>query len=205
MNDTKAIAENAIEETEKLLGGFKKGDLTILAGRPEMGTTTLAKGIATYLSKKRNIITNIFLANKSEVHSVANVISAANDLFKNKQTSFFVVDRLQLLSEEQSPNKFEKIVSSIKSFAKNTNVHVLLVSRLPKQLEERTEKIPELNDLESYGAIQQFADNVLFLYRWDYYGLSRDIFDNDRTGQTQIIVAKNKNGEIGDVIYNWRE
>jgi replicative DNA helicase len=55
---------------------------------------------------------------------------------------------------------------------------------------------PQLSDLRESGSIEQDADMVIFIHRYDYQGLNED--PND-VGKTQIIIAKHRNGAIADV------
>ena len=54
-----------------------------------------------------------------------------------------------------------------------------------------------LSDLRDSGSIEQDADMVIFLSR-DYYGN-----DPDRANLVDVIVAKNRHGELGTVQMSW--
>lgn len=56
-----------------------------------------------------------------------------------------------------------------------------------------------LADLRESGSIEQDADIVLFIHRPDYYGVSEDEEGNDVRGITKIIVAKHRNGAVGEI------
>ena len=60
---------------------------------------------------------------------------------------------------------------------------------------------PQLSDLRESGSIEQDADMVIFIHRYDYQGLNED--PND-VGKTQIIIAKHRNGAIADVDMRFR-
>ena len=55
-----------------------------------------------------------------------------------------------------------------------------------------------LSDLRESGAIEQDADEVLFLYRDEYYNP-----ESEDKGIAEVIVAKNRHGEIGPVKLQW--
>jgi replicative DNA helicase len=89
-------------------------------------------------------------------------------------------------------------------------VPVLALSQLSRAVETRDEKRPQLSDLRESGQLEQDADTVLFCYRGEYY-LERekpeaedldlmaswqDGMDKAR-GRLEIIVAKQRQGEIG--------
>lgn len=53
-----ALLETGFCDLDKLIGGFRKGDLIILAGRPSMGKTALALNMANQFAQKHTIAFN---------------------------------------------------------------------------------------------------------------------------------------------------
>ena len=49
------------------------------------------------------------------------------------------------------------------------------------------------------GAIEQDADIVTFIYRPEYYKIYEWENSDDSRGQAEIIIAKHRNGPIGNV------
>ena len=116
-----------------------------------------------------------------------------------------IVDYLQLMQGsgygkggDSRVNVVSDISRSMKIMAKELNVPVVCLSQLSRGPEGRQDKRPMLSDLRESGAIEQDADEVLFLYRDEYY--------NDNTedkGIAECIVAKNRHGEVGTVKLQW--
>ncbi|MBR3076951.1 MAG: replicative DNA helicase [Oscillospiraceae bacterium] len=117
-----------------------------------------------------------------------------------------IVDYLQLMtradkdsrSAENRVNVVAEISRALKIMAKDLNVPVICLSQLSRAAEGRTDKRPLLSDLRESGAIEQDADQVIMLYRDDYY--------NPNTAERNIcecIVAKNRRGEPGTVKVQW--
>jgi replicative DNA helicase len=95
------------------------------------------------------------------------------------------------------------ISRTLKATAKEMNVPIIALSQLSRQSENRvgSNRRPQLSDLRESGSIEQDADMVVFIHRYDYQGLS----DNpDDIGRTQIIIAKHRNGAIADVDMKFR-
>ena len=117
-----------------------------------------------------------------------------------------IIDYLQLMTSaggrSYSGENRQQVVSdisrSLKIMAKELNVPVLCLSQLSRANESRSDKRPMLSDLRESGAIEQDADEVLFLYREDYYNK-----DTEKQNTAECIVAKNRHGETGTVELQW--
>lgn len=108
-----------------------------------------------------------------------------------------IVDYLQLMRQENPRgNRVQEIglmTRGLKTLAKELGVPVIALSQLSRQLEQRSDKRPQLSDLRESGAIEQDADMVLFLHRPGYYDKDVD------PSETELSVAKHRNGRIGIV------
>ena len=134
--------------------------------------------------------------------------SKVKRLVKQKGVKLVVVDYLQLM---QGPAELrgmrEQEVAAIsrmlKATAKELNVPIIALSQLSRNAENRQggNRRPQLSDLRESGSIEQDADMVVFIHRFDYQGLSENAED---VGRTQIIIAKHRNGAIADVDMKFR-
>jgi replicative DNA helicase len=108
------------------------------------------------------------------------------------------VDYVQLMQSVQKSASREQEVSEIsrglKAIAKDHELAVVALSQLNRAVETRHErnKRPMLSDLRESGALEQDADNIIFIYRDEYY-----YPETDSPGIAELIVAKQRNGPIG--------
>lgn len=104
-----------------------------------------------------------------------------------------IVDYLQLMSGdgENRNSEIEAISRGLKALAKELDICVIALSQLNRQVEQRTNKRPNLSDLRDSGAIEQDADMVLFLYP------ARDLPSGHKL--IGLVVAKNRQGRQCDI------
>lgn len=111
-----------------------------------------------------------------------------------------VVDYLQLMSGasrsygDNRVQEISEISRGLKALARELNVPVLALSQLSRNVEQRSPKIPQLQDLRESGSIEQDADVVMFIYREDYYEP-----DTERKHITDIFISKHRNGPTGKI------
>lgn len=115
-----------------------------------------------------------------------------------------IIDYLQLMTSatgkvtENRVTAVGEISRSLKIMAKELNVPVICLSQLSRANESRADKRPMLSDLRESGSIEQDADEVIFIYRDDYYNP-----DTEEKNVAELIVAKNRHGETGTVKVQW--
>jgi replicative DNA helicase len=127
--------------------------------------------------------------------------------------SLIIVDYLQLVHggagtrAENRQQEISDISRSLKALAKELSVPVIALSQLSRAVETRPDKKkrPILADLRESGAIEQDADLVLFIYREEVYDPCRcpregECICGKRKGTAEIIIGKQRNGPIGDVL-----
>lgn len=117
-----------------------------------------------------------------------------------------VVDYIQLMEnggKKMADNRQQEVSAisrQLKIMAKEFNVPLIALSQLSRGVESRADKTPMLSDLRESGSLEQDADIVAFLNRENY----QDTEDTSDGVETQVIIRKHRNGELG-IVKLWFE
>lgn len=120
-----------------------------------------------------------------------------------RRIGWVIVDYLQLMVAPSMDTREQQVAAisrGLKAIAREFEVPLIALSQLSRAVEQRAEKIPQLSDLRESGSIEQEADIVMFLYRDEYYNKT-----TSRPGITDLIVAKQRDGEVGTVELRWNK
>ncbi|WP_317993039.1 replicative DNA helicase [Bartonella gliris] len=149
--------------------------------------------------------------------SITQLAARARRLKRQHGLDVLIIDYIQLMtsnSKRSSENRVQEITeitTGLKALAKELNIPIIALSQLSRQVENRTDKRPQLSDLRESGSIEQDADIVLFVYREEYYlkneepkigTLEYEKWQNtmdNAFGKADVIVAKQRHGPTGTV------
>lgn len=112
-----------------------------------------------------------------------------------------IVDYLQLMmsdtkriSNSNREQEVARISRGLKQIAMDLHIPVIALSQLSRNVESRADKHPILSDLRESGAIEQDADNVLFLHREREEGKEQ---------YADLDIAKQRGGQTGRIKLYW--
>jgi replicative DNA helicase len=113
------------------------------------------------------------------------------------------IDYLQLMSgdDERRGNReqeISKISRGLKALGKELHVPIIALSQLSREPEKRKGELrmPQLSDLRESGAIEQDADEVIFMYRPEYYDTNSNELGESTRGETHLKIAKHRSGKL---------
>ena len=98
-------------------------------------------------------------------------------------------------SERYTTQSQNHIAKSLKELAVFLEIPVIVLTQLSRDVELRGgDKRPLLSDLQQSEALENCADNIIFIYRPEYYGMEEDEYGKSTMGSAELILSKHKNG-----------
>jgi replicative DNA helicase len=149
--------------------------------------------------------------------SIAQLAARARRLKRQKGLDLIVIDYIQLMqgstrrAMEGRVHEVTEITTNLKALAKELNVPILALSQLSRQVESREDKHPQLSDLRESGSIEQDADVVMFVYREEYYLVTKEpragTAEHEKWrsemdavyGKAELIIGKQRHGPTATV------
>ncbi len=122
----------------------------------------------------------------------------ARRMRSHHKVEIIFIDYLTLVqAENQELPRHEQIAEisrSLKALARELDIPVVALSQVRRETEGKT---PTLADIRESGSIEQDADVVMFLHR--ERGTERENMDIQSQIETQLVVAKQRNGPVGTI------
>ena len=218
--------KTSLENLDEIIKGLNSSSLNVIAGRPNMGKSSLAFNIAVNLAKK--IPVAIFSLEMSKEYVLNNIIDSSlvntqiiiddtpsisiteiqekcRRLKAEKNIGLVIIDYLQLISTDDETNREQELSSIsqvLKKLAEELNIPVLVTSQLSKEPDIRfkagQDTRPTLKDFGYSSGIIKYADTIMLLYKDDYY-----YQNSDKKNVLEINVAKSKNGRLGTIVIDY--
>lgn len=139
--------------------------------------------------------------------SITELRTKALRLKREHDIQLIIIDYLQLMNASgwkfnSRQEEISMISRHLKGLAKELDIPIIALSQLNRNVEGREGyegKRPQLSDLRESGSIEQDADIVCMIHRPEVYHIYEDDHKNDLHGVAEIIIAKHRNGGVGDV------
>jgi len=164
------------------------------------------------------ILENVPLSENDKIHFIsktktskfdtAHIYSETYQMLERHGLSLVVIDSLGLMEDNEGHNRNESLgycSRRLKLMSEEFNIPVILLHHTrSKGMADRRNKRPMLTDLYESGHVDQHSDDVLFLYRDDYYYRHIDDWLRDFPGKdypkgiVELILSKHRQGDTGD-------
>jgi len=176
------------------------------------GKTTNAEYLTMQKAVENIGKSKIFIEDKTSIN-IRDIRTRANLLKKKHNIGYIVIDYLQLMTglnrnSQNREQEISEISRGLKCLAKELEIPVIALSQLSREVEKRPDKMPQLSDLRESGAIEQDADNVLFLMRPEYYKMTEDVniagVEYSVNGLCIASIAKNRHGPTKNIPLSFR-
>lgn len=161
---------------------------------------------ALYLTRLKIDNYDLYL-DDSTVTDISEIMAQCRELKRNKKLDMVVVDYLQLIGKRNANNNASRaelvggISRSLKILAMELDIPVIALSQLNRESIKR--EVPNLADLRESGSIEQDADIVLFLHKASKD--SDNLESKARSHRVELIIAKNRQGEVGNLNLTFQE
>ncbi|MBR5984148.1 MAG: AAA family ATPase [Bacteroidales bacterium] len=173
---------------------IKKGQISIIAGRPSTGKTSLAISICINLAQngEKTLFVSLELSaeqikerffNNDKIKDLEKCIkiddtrdmSTKRDIsinylrseIESTKANYVIIDYIQLMSSDK--NELKKIFTELTRIASDNNVSILLLSQLSRHVEETNP--PTLKDLLFLQECNFEGIDVVFINQYDKSGL----------------------------------
>ena len=209
--------KKSFESLDEIIKGLHNSSLNVIAGRPNMGKSSLAVNIAVNVAKKEKVPVLVFSLEMSKEYiyniidnsdtellvddtpsiSITEIKKRCGELKTENNIGLVVIDYLQLVSVDNETNRKQEL-STISRFLKNLaeelDIPILVTSQLSKEPERRYKEgqypRPTLKDFGYSSDIIKCADTIMLLYRDDYYNKN-----SDKKHTLEINIAKSMYGK----------
>jgi replicative DNA helicase len=169
-----------------------------MAGMSGIPLNCLRKGLlsprmhADLMNTARDMQTQKLYLGDSPNMSIGDLISEARILKKRERIDILLVDYLGLITMRSKAPRWEafsEISQRLKSLARELGIPLVVLAQIRREAQD---KRPTLADLRETGSIEQDADVICFLHREGQPS-------QDGRDKIELILAKQRNGEVGTV------
>jgi replicative DNA helicase len=189
----------------------------MLCSRGEIKGTKFRSGLLTADDKRELMEASAALSqaalfvDDTPSRNLTEIAATARRLKRKHHLGLIVIDYLQLIEpdnvKDPRQEQVARMARRLKTMARELKIPVLCLAQLNRQAEQqRGDHRPRLSHLRESGAIEQDADVVMFVHREEYYLTPEERQSEEKhhlKGQAEIIVAKQRNGPVGEVTLHW--
>ena len=151
---------------------------------------------------------------------IATLLTRARDLHRRHGIALLCIDYMQLIAgfdarakDANRQRELSQITSALKALAKELHIPIIALAQVSRDVDKRPDRRPMKADLRESGSLEQDADQILFIYRHEYYLAQEKPLDRAGAdalakweremraceGVAEIIIDKQRHGPTGTV------
>ena len=147
--------------------------------------------------------------NITVIDNIKDIDDIVKECLNLKELSLIAIDHLQAITTnkykekeftgyyEDEIDKYSYIVDSLKELSIDQNIPIIILSQLPRTVEEKKEINPNLNDLNVFGSLKESSNKVMYIYDKNYGEYEETvqllIYDNSKILDKVELVFDKKN------------
>lgn len=156
----------------------------------------LTPGHLDMISQHMDLVRRIHIDDSRSV-TADYICSEMRRLKRQDGLDLVIVDYLQEVLEEAATNDnsgsgLHRVCQKLRKAAKDCDCVMIGLSQVKQEVDIRQNKRPFISDLSGSAAIGAVADDIILLYRDEYYNL-----DTPDPGVMEVNLAKQRNGPTG--------
>lgn len=128
---------------------------------------------------------------------------------KYGRVDLVIVDYWQLMRYEGKSNasradQLKLIADGIRNMiAKPFKAKTVVLAQVKQEVDNRDDKRPNANDLKDSAGGEEAADEVVMLYRQEFYDAKKEARAERSPSSAEVLIRKNRNGPLGKVELGW--
>lgn len=194
----------------RILSSLTCINLSYINGTRKTNDERIVKSIKRGLGILEKTLDNFFIYDSSKM-DIGTLRGSIRALKSKEDIDIIFIDYLQLIdtSKSRARELWERVQEtslSLKNLARELKIPIVCLSQLNREAEGSR---PTLATLRNSGAIEQDADLIIFLhdqekekkdrnYKKVIYKIGKCYYDCEEARPIDVIIAKQRNGEIGD-------
>jgi replicative DNA helicase len=153
----------------------------IYSNSAQIPTTSLQNGAIQEhqwekLAAAREAYIDVPLMINDRVRNIEDIISTSRNFYaQHGEIAIIAVDYLQLVKSTRKElfidkrARFLHVLEELNQLKKELNTRVILLSQIGRNVKERSEKRPTINDASETAGIEELSDLLISFYRDEYY------------------------------------
>jgi len=152
----------------------------------------------------RNLPIYFYTASTQTIQGVKRDLKILKDKYAVEVVGYDLFKKMKMQSRYNSStaDMLSENLDTMQAMGKDLDIHQILVVQIGRAAERSKDKRPRLSQLKDSGGFEEVADNVLLLYREQYYQKAEEDEPEsyDAFEELEVIVAKQRQGRANQKV-----